>query len=127
MQNNSLLFGIGGFILGGLVVAIAATTFDKPNEQTSNQTMPHSSITALASKQGDAYDKAFLADMIVHHEGALDMAKLSDTQAKHQEIKTLSQDIQVAQKKEIAQMKQWQKQWGYDSAKSENDMPGMSH
>lgn len=30
MDTKSLLYGIIGFILGGLLVSIAATTFDKP-------------------------------------------------------------------------------------------------
>ena len=32
MDTKSLLFGIVGFILGGLLVSTAATTFDKPSE-----------------------------------------------------------------------------------------------
>ncbi|HTK39500.1 MAG TPA: hypothetical protein VL362_01405 [Patescibacteria group bacterium] len=30
METKSLLYGIVGFILGGLLVSVAATTFDKP-------------------------------------------------------------------------------------------------
>jgi len=30
MDTKALLYGIIGFILGGLLVSIAATTFDKP-------------------------------------------------------------------------------------------------
>lgn len=30
MDTKALLYGIVGFILGGLLVSIAATTFDKP-------------------------------------------------------------------------------------------------
>jgi hypothetical protein len=30
METKPLLYGIIGFILGGLLVSIAATTFDKP-------------------------------------------------------------------------------------------------
>lgn len=65
MQNKSLLFGISGFILGGLVVAIAATTFDKPsNTQTSNSNMSSMTMSEMTSslqgKSGDDYDKAFI-------------------------------------------------------------------
>jgi uncharacterized protein (DUF305 family) len=52
--------------------------------------------------------------MIEHHEGAIDMAKLAETRAEHDEIKQLSQDITTAQEGEIAEMKKWQQQWGYD-------------
>ncbi len=34
METKPLLYGIIGFILGGLLVSIAATTFDKPSEET---------------------------------------------------------------------------------------------
>lgn len=116
MQTKPLLYGIVGFILGGLLVSIAATTFDKPKSDMQQMT------ASLQNKKGDAYDMAFVADMIEHHQAAVDMAKLSAKNAKHQEIKQLSQNIISAQEKEIARMKQWQKQWGYTDA----DMQ-MSH
>jgi uncharacterized protein (DUF305 family) len=61
--------------------------------------------------------------MISHHEGAIDMALLSPTRAQHAEIKTLSEAIISAQTKEITEMKQWQKDWGY----SEDEMMEMMH
>lgn len=122
MQTKSLLYGLIGFFLGGLLVAIAATTFNKPKqENASDTTTPMSSMSMddmsadLKNKTGDAFDKAFISSMIAHHEGAVEMAKLSATHAKHEEIKTLSNDIISAQEKEIVEMKQWQMDWGYSS------------
>jgi uncharacterized protein (DUF305 family) len=66
---------------------------------------------ALAGKTGDAFDQAFLSEMIVHHEGAVEMARLALTNAKHQEIKDLATAIIAAQNKEIDQMKAWQTAW----------------
>lgn len=66
---------------------------------------------ALAGKSGDEFDKAFIDEMIVHHQGAIDMAILARTSAKHQEIKTLAEAIITAQTKEIDQMKSWQRSW----------------
>lgn len=66
---------------------------------------------ALEGKTGDTFDQEFLAEMIVHHQGAIDMAKLALTNAKHQEIKDLANAIIKAQTSEIAQMKAWQKTW----------------
>lgn len=109
MQTKPLLYGIIGFIIGGLLVSIAATTFDKPRSDMQQM------VTSLQGKKGDDYDKMFVADMIEHHQAAVDMAKLS-ANAKHREVKQLSQNIIAAQEKEIAQMKQWQKQWGYADA-----------
>ncbi len=65
----------------------------------------------LQGKTGDAFDQEFLAEMIVHHQGAIDMAKLALTNAKHQEIKDLATAIISAQTKEIGEMKVWQKAW----------------
>lgn len=33
METKSLLYGLIGFFAGGLLVSIAATTFDKPMDQ----------------------------------------------------------------------------------------------
>ena len=68
---------------------------------------------SLESLNGDAFDKEVTSQMIVHHEGAVDMAKLALTNAKHQEIKSMAQNIVTAQTKEITEMKTWQAQWHY--------------
>lgn len=41
-DSKPLLFGIIGFILGGLLVSIAATTFDKPGEPHPTRGILHS-------------------------------------------------------------------------------------
>ncbi len=107
MQNKPLLFGLIGFLLGGLLVSVAATTFQKPATDMAQMT------TTLQSKKGDDYDKAFVESMIAHHQAAVDMATLSQSRAQHAEVKQLSEDIMLTQQKEITEMKQWQKQWGY--------------
>lgn len=127
MQTKPLLYGLIGFFLGGLVVSVAATTFDKPNHSSSNSSSMSSTsmddMTAdLKDKTDDEYDKAFISSMIAHHEGAVEMAKLSAKNAKHSEIKQLSTDIISAQEEEIRQMKEWQKEWGYSSTESNSHM-----
>jgi hypothetical protein len=67
----------------------------------------------LVGKTGDAFDEAFIVGMIPHHQGAIDMAKLAQKNAKHQEIKNMANAIISAQQKEIDQMNQWLKDWGY--------------
>jgi uncharacterized protein (DUF305 family) len=115
METKSLVFGIIGFMLGGLLVSVAATTFDKPEATEDDMTM-NQMTEQLKTKQGDAYDKAFIENMIMHHQAAVDMAKLSIERAKHEEIKQLSNNIITAQEKEINDMKDWQHSWGYSSA-----------
>jgi uncharacterized protein (DUF305 family) len=73
----------------------------------------------LEDKTGDDFDKAFLDGMVEHHQDAIDMAKMANTQANHQEIKDLSNDIIDTQQKEIDEMNAWKVKWGYrDEAQS---------
>lgn len=132
MQTKPLLYGLIGFFLGGLLVAIAATTFNKPDQENASDTntsMSSMSMDAMTDDlkniTGDEFDKAFISSMIAHHEGAVEMAKLSAKNAKHEEIKSLSNDIISAQEKEITEMKQWQMDWGYSSMMM--DHGSMSH
>jgi uncharacterized protein (DUF305 family) len=79
----------------------------------------------LKVRTGDDFDKNFVAMMIAHHQGAIDMAKLAETRAQHGEIKQLSKDVISAQTKEIQDMKQWQQDWGYNEDSSDNSMHNM--
>ncbi len=81
----------------------------------------------LKGLSGDAFDKAFLSSMISHHQSAINMAAVGKTNAQHQEVKDLTVAIVNAQTKEIEQMQQWQKDWGYGSSESTNSMSGMNH
>jgi uncharacterized protein (DUF305 family) len=68
-------------------------------------------MSGLYGKTGDAFDKAFLEEMIVHHDGAVLMAQEALRNAKHQEIKDMASAIISAQTSEISQMKGWLKSW----------------
>src|SRR3989344_4234846 len=63
-------------------------------------------VNALEGKTGDGFDKAFIEQMIPHHQGAIEMAKLAKTNALHQEIKDMADDIISTQTSEINMMKQ---------------------
>jgi hypothetical protein len=114
METRPLLFGIIGFLLGGLVVSIAAQLEDGGTDSTGGEEMTMTEMSSqLTDKEGDDFDAAFITAMIEHHEGAIEMAELADSRAEHDEIKELSQDIIRAQEAEIAQMRDWQTAWGY--------------
>jgi len=63
----------------------------------------------LAKK--DPFDKAFIDNMIPHHQSAIEMAEVALKETDNPKIKELATNIVEAQKHEIAQMKLWREQW----------------
>jgi uncharacterized protein (DUF305 family) len=126
MVNKALVTGIIGFILGGLVVSTAAVTLD--DDQSNNYSKKSTSennkmmMSNLQALKGDDFDRAFIDEMIMHHQGAIDMAILTETKAKHSEIKQLGKDIMAAQSREIDMMQTWQTDWGYKSTPNSHMM-----
>lgn len=82
-------------------VAMAAST---QAYKTANDAMHKGMDIAFT---GDA-DADFLAGMVPHHQGAIDMARVVIAHGKDPKIKALAQAIIAAQEKEIADMKSWQ-------------------
>lgn len=79
-----------------------------------------SMMVGLQGKIGDTFDKAFIEEMIMHHEGAVAMAEAALKNAKHPEIKTMANAIISAQTSEINQMKVWLKDWYGEEYKNNN-------
>ena len=86
---------------------------EQRGDQKSDEMSMDAMTEALKNKSGDDFDKAFIALMIEHHEGAVSMAELALKQAGHQEIKDLAKAIVEAQNKEIKDMKGWYQGWGF--------------
>ena len=135
MKNRALFYSIGGLILG-IVLMVFTASYAVNNNSTgmmrafgmhsgnySSTSMMRSNtgsgmsmddmMTGLNNKSGDEFDKVFISEMTMHHQGAIDMAKEAQSNAKHQEVKDLAGNIITAQQKEIDQMHEWQTQWGY--------------
>lgn len=68
-------------------------------------------MEGLEGKTGDAFDRAFLEEMIVHHEGAVLMAETLLKNTKRPELQKLGSEIITAQTGEIQMMKVWLESW----------------
>lgn len=68
-------------------------------------------MMGLDGKTGNALDKAFLDEMIVHHQGAVEMAETLLKGTKRPELIKLGNDIITAQTGEIKMMQDWRTQW----------------
>lgn len=113
MNKNQLVVGVVALVVGllaGYLLSDKGEASPAGTEHSMHGQM-ESMTAGLEGKTGDAFDKAFLAEMIVHHEGAVDMAEAALANAKHEEIKTMANAIISAQTSEIAEMKAWQKEW----------------
>lgn len=65
----------------------------------------------LRGKTGDEFDNAFIDEMTIHHQGAIDMANLVLTTSKRPELIELARNIITAQSNEIEMMKEWREAW----------------
>lgn len=88
-----------------------ATEPAMPMAEPGMQHQMDSMMIGLEGKTGDEFDRAFLAEMIVHHQGAVDMARAALDAAMHDDLKAFARMIISAQESEIVRMKQWQKDW----------------
>lgn len=61
--------------------------------------------------EADPFDKAFIDDMIPHHESAIAMAEVAREKTDDPEIRGIAEDIVTAQEREIEQMERWRRQW----------------
>lgn len=70
------------------------------------QQMAHESKQKLENASGAAVDEAFLSEMTMHHQMALEM--IAKANLKDPNLRTLSQKMAAEQKREIAEMKRLQ-------------------
>jgi len=132
MNKKSLIYGLGGLLFSSAFASFlvinrtqAQTQFSQQNTLAQTQQKPQGSEPNLHHPQGfptatpsgmgmmsqQQADQHFIQMMIPHHQGAVDMANLALSKAKHPEIKKLAEAIKIDQNREIEQMKAWYKQW----------------
>jgi uncharacterized protein (DUF305 family) len=59
----------------------------------------------------EPFDKAFIDNMIPHHESAIEMAQVVLEESENPEIREIAQAIVDTQKREIEQMRSWRDEW----------------
>lgn len=119
MKNNNYIFAIVGLLVGVVGTNLYlnnSTTHQMPDgtEMTNSgdmSSMMGDMMKGLGGKTGDDFDRAFLSEMIVHHQGAVDMAQAVLQNSKRPELLNLAREIITAQTKEIEMMKNWQASW----------------
>ena len=108
MNRNHMMMGDMG---GNMMHQTPNGSMVGGNGHMDMDSMMSSMMAELEGKTGDAFDKAFLSEMIVHHEGAVFMAEAVLKSSKRPELIKLANEIISAQTGEITMMKNWQKAW----------------
>ena len=122
IASIAIVTGTLGF--GSLAIANFTTSNRSSSTIAQNGGMNHGGMNHDGMKKGgmmnhnmdvgpaDAnYDLRFIDSMIPHHQGALVMAQEVLQKSKRPELIKLAKGMLAEQKKEIAQMQQWRKQW----------------
>lgn len=102
--------GIGSMAIAGLKIHHSPSSIIAQNHDGMNHggMMNHNMDVGPADAN---YDLRFIDSMIPHHQGGVVMAQEVLQKSKQPELIKLAKNIITEQKKEIAQMQQWRKQW----------------
>lgn len=125
MNKNIISVSILTFILGFLTHAFIFSNPDfiskdmhkmpsgnmMHDEDGDMQAMMHDMNASLRGKTGSELEKAFLNEMIIHHEGAVEMAEVLLKGTQRPELAKLANGIISAQNTEIEMMKKWRTEW----------------
>ena len=129
MNNQSTLYTIIG-VLAGVLVGIFVSSYAVNNNMTGMMRMMGNNFNtkdyqgvmgmgssmdemmeSMNGKTGNELDQAFLSAMMVHHQGAIEMAGKVKEGTKRKELIKMADDIINAQTSEIEMMRQWQNEW----------------
>jgi len=123
-------FGLATTLLVVALLSGCGSSMDhNSHKSTTSSGMPtDQSHSASAMPAGQMSDSMFTAEMIPHHQAAIDMAALAPARSEHAEIKQLADAIATAQASEITLMKSVGKANGWDpNAKMQHaESDGMS-
>jgi len=121
-----LVGGIGGYAVGAIQpsdeVAVNTSTAESHDTaglsmmsggemEMSMDEMMQMMNAELEGKVGAEFDRAFIDEMILHHEGAIEMAETAIQSSDREEIRSLARAIIDAQEGEMEKMEAWRSEW----------------
>ena len=90
--------------LAGVATSVAATPEEAPFLTEHDAAMAKMMAAMAINPSGDA-DRDFVAMMVPHHQGAIDMAQAELRYGHNEQLRRLAQEIIVTQQQEIAAMR----------------------
>ena len=78
---------------------------------------PDPMVTTLEPLKGAEFEQTFLQEMIQHHRGGIEMAKLVSSHTQRPELQQFAAKMISMQQAEIEKMTGWLKEWHHDSPK----------
>ena len=117
-KNNAVAYVL--VLLVGIVLGYFATGYTGKSQYSMMQGDMHrmdmggtmdGMMAGLSGKTGADFEKAFLSEMVVHHQGAISMAEALLKNTTRPELIKMANDIISAQSSEISQMEAWQNEW----------------
>lgn len=124
-MSTTLRLVVGATAALTLVTTLVACAGGDPVGTAAGPDRPTSTTRAVDAPH-DETDTWFAQMMVVHHEGAIEMAGLAVDRAATPEVRDLAQRIADAQGPEIALMTGWLTTWGED-APGDTGHGGMDH
>lgn len=115
-NTNARLVRLAGGLIAGAVVLTGCSGGSDTNDTDAGS-------SASQSAEFNDADVAFAQGMIVHHEGALEMAQMADGRAQNPQVLDLADRIEAAQDPEIKTMTGWLEDW--DQPTSADESGGM--
>jgi uncharacterized protein (DUF305 family) len=119
-RTNAGLVRLAGGLIAGAVVLTGCSGGSDTSDTTSDT---NAGSSASQSAEFNDADVTFAQGMIVHHEGALEMAQMADDRAQDPRVLDLADRIEAAQDPEIQTMTGWLEDW--DQPTSADKSGGM--